>query len=108
MARPSQQVKAGTIALDGGKFPPSALALLREHGVAQPHTPDPTAPQTETQRRFRSNDKTNVRVYGGDGLFDYGKSVMTRPCLHCAKPVEVPGTSVWWGKGRWRVRRAHG
>jgi hypothetical protein len=43
----------------------------------------------QAQRRFRSNDKHNVAAYGGEGGFDYGKSVLTRPCKHCSKPVEV-------------------
>jgi len=64
-----------------------------------PHKADTNAPMAETQRRYRSNDPTNVRVWGGDGGFDYGKAVKTQPCLMCGKPVEVPGTSEWWGKG---------
>ena len=75
--------------------------LLREHGVADPHQPDANAPLVETQRRYRSTDKKNVARFGGDGGFDYGKSVKTRACLRCGKGCEVAGTSVWWGKGKW-------
>ena len=55
----------------------------------------------ETQRRYRSTDKRNVRLYGGEGGFDYGKAVQTRACLRCGKGCEIAGTSVWWGKGKW-------
>ena len=55
----------------------------------------------ETQRRYRSTDTRNVKVYGGEGGFDYGKAVQTRVCLRCGKGCEVAGTSVWWGKGKW-------
>ena len=75
--------------------------LLREDGVADPHQPDANAPLVETQRRYRSTDKKNVARFGGDGGFDYGKSVKTRACLRCGKGCEVAGTSVWWGKGKW-------
>ena len=78
-----------------------AAQLLREHGVADPHQPDANAPLVETQRRYRSTDKKNVARFGGDGGFDYGKSVKTRACLRCGKGCEVAGTSVWWGKGKW-------
>lgn len=66
-----------------------------------PHEADPAAPLVSTQRRYRSNDRSNVLRFGGDGGFDYGKSVCTRACRMCAKPVEVVGTAVWWGKGKW-------
>lgn len=69
--------------------------------MADPHQPDPNAPLVETQRRYRSTDKRNVKAYGGDGGFDYGKAVQTRACLRCGKGCEVAGTSVWWGKGKW-------
>ena len=55
----------------------------------------------ETQWRYRSTDKRNVKTYGGEGGFDYGKAVQTRACLRCGKGCEVAGTSVWWGKGKW-------
>ena len=95
------KIKAGEITMceDGG-FPTEALALFRKAGVAQPHVADKKAPVVTTQRRYRSNLKRNWRTYGGQGGFDYGKAVDTRPCLCCGKPVELPGTSVWWGKGR--------
>ena len=96
-----KKIKAGGVTLDGGRFPPEALALFRSHGVAQPHTADPRAPQVEALRRFRSNNKRNVKIYGGIGGFDYGKKVLTQACTHCGRPVEVAGTSVWWGKGCW-------
>ena len=76
--------------------------MLREHGVAHPHTADDKAPSVETQRRYRSTDKNNVAMYANhNGGYDYGKKVHTRPCLKCSAPVEVSGTSVWWGLGCW-------
>lgn len=98
------KVASGEVVLEGGRFPPSALAILREEGVAQPHQADATAPRTETQRRFKSNNKNNVRMVAinhQNGGFDYGKKVMTQPCRLCGKPVEISGTSVWWGLGKW-------
>ena len=96
-----QKVRAGEITLQAGKFPPEALAVFHDHRVTMPHEADETAPATETQRRYRSNDEHNRRLHGTDAGFDYGKAVKTRPCRFCAKPVEVAGTSVWWGRGRW-------
>ena len=32
---------------------------------------------------------------------DYGKSCQTQACKLCGQPVEVPGSSLWWGKGIW-------
>ena len=95
------EVKAGELALKAGTFPPEALAVFRQHGVAMPHVADDTAPMTETHRRYKSADEHNRLKHGGDGRYDYGKTVKTRPCRYCHKGVEVPGTSVWWGKGRW-------
>ena len=34
-----EQIKAGALTLDRGRFPRAALQLLREHGVADPHQP---------------------------------------------------------------------
>lgn len=96
-----QKVRSGEVALKAGVFPPEALAVLRSHGVAMPHVADDDAPLTETQRRYKSNDTANRLRYGTDAGYDYGRTVKTRPCRYCAKPVEVAGTSVWWGKGRW-------
>ena len=86
-------------------LPPQVLVkrfFFREHGVAAPHEADESAPMVETRRRYRSDDKANVAKYGGDGGYDYGKTVKTRPCRFCNAGVEVPGTSVWWGKGKWK------
>ena len=55
-----EKIKKGSITLEGGRFPPSALKLFREHGVAQPHEIDETAPSTLTTRRYRSNDNGNL------------------------------------------------
>lgn len=96
-----QKIKTGELALEGGRFPRAALQVFRDRGVADPHKRDTNAPMTEAQRRYRSTDKWNRQRYGGDGGFDYGKAVKTQPCLQCGKAVEVPGTSVWWGKGLW-------
>ena len=96
------QIKGGSLSLEGGKFPAKALDTFREHGVAQPHKRLPNAPMLEAKRRYRSDDKDNVHKYGGDGGFDYGKIVQTQPCECCNKGVEVPGTSEWWGKGKWK------
>ena len=93
-----KKIKAGGVTLDGGRFPPERLR--RSHGVAQPHTADRGAPGRRL-RSFRSNNKRNVKIYGGNGGFDYGKKVLTQACTHCGRPVEVAGTSVWWGKGCW-------
>ena len=82
-----EKVKGGTIELTGGKFPRSALALFRECGVAQPHEIDPTAPQFETQRRYRSNDKRNVAMYADGGGFELPKLEM--PKLELPK-LELP------------------
>ena len=60
-----------------------------------------SADKVEAQRRYRSTDKRNVAIHGGVGGWDYGKKVMTQPCLHCGRPVEIAGTSTWWGLGRW-------
>jgi len=96
------RIKAGSIDLSGGRFPHDALELFRAHGVAQPHERDESAPQTEADRRYRSCDVQNqLKLFGSSG-HDYGKKVSTQPCKHCKAPVEVPGTSVWWGKGRWQ------
>jgi len=94
------KIKDGSLSLRAGKFPPEALALLRQHGVTQPHTIDQTAPMSDAQRRYQSTDQRNRNRYA-NGSFDYGKSVKTRPCVCCGKAVEVPGTSVWWGLGKW-------
>ena len=101
IAKVHEAVRAGTISFEGGKFPKAALDIFRQHGVAQPHKPSASAPKTEARRMYTSDDRHNVRVYGGDGGFDYGKKVLTQPCDLCGKAVEVPGTSVWWGKGKW-------
>ena len=96
------QIASGGLKLgSGGTFPAEALALFQRHGVAQPHTRDESAPHVETRRRYTSADKANVERHGGRGGFDYGKKVMTQVCRCCDQPVEVPGTSVWWGKGKW-------
>ena len=96
------QIASGGLKLgSGGTFPAEALALFQRHGVAQPHTRDESAPHVETRRRYTSADKANVDRHGGRGGFDYGKKVMTQVCRCCDQPVEVPGTSVWWGKGKW-------
>ena len=34
-----EQIKAGALTLDRGRFPRAALQLLRDHGVADPHQP---------------------------------------------------------------------
>ena len=94
-----QKIRTGDLALEGGRFPRAALQVFRDAGVTDPHKRDTKAPMTEAQRRYRSTSKRNVERYGGDGGFDYGKSVKTQPCLQCGAAVEVPGTSVWWGKG---------
>ena len=94
-----QKLKSGALALESGRFPRAALQILRDHGVAEPHKRDTNAPMTDAHRRYRSNDGRNVAWFGGDGGFDYGKTVKTQPCPQCGAAVEVPGTSVWWGKG---------
>lgn len=95
------KIRAGGVTLEGGRFPKEALQLFQQHGVTQPHTPDKSADKVEAQRRYRSTDKRNVAIHGGVGGWDYGKKVMTQPCLHCGRPVEIAGTSTWWGLGRW-------
>ena len=98
-----EQIRSGGVSFDGGKFPREALRLLQQHGIAQPHARDDSAPMVETDRRYTSDRKHNVALYGTAGGFDYGKKVQTQPCKSCGKPVEVPGTSVWWGLGCWRA-----
>ena len=95
------KIRSGELTLSNGTFPREALDVFVRHGVAQPHEADDTKPTALTQRRYRSFDERNCARFGGDGGFDYGKAVQTRPCRTCGKAVEVPGTSVWWGKGRW-------
>ena len=92
--------KDGDIKIEGGRFPSSALKLFREHGVAQPHKADSKAPKTQTQRRYQSGIHRNQQYHG---QFDYGKTVSTQPCIKCGKPVEIAGSSVWWGKGCFSV-----
>ena len=41
-------------------------------------------------------------VHGDGSGFDYGKTVKTQACKQCGKAVEVAGTSVWWGNGKWK------
>lgn len=97
------QIRSGGVSLDGGKFPKAALQVLQQHGIAQPHVPDVNAPYVPADRRYRSSDQSNILIHGTSGGFDYGKRVQTQPCAHCGKAVEVPGTSVWWGLGRWKA-----
>lgn len=94
-----EAVKKGSVSLEGGTFPPSALTILKKHGVAEPHEIDETKPTIETTRRYRSNDKQNVQFYGDGGGFDYGKTVKTKPCKQCvwrqqleAAPSPAPGS----------------
>jgi len=95
------KIKDGSISLADGTFPPEALELFKRHGVAQPHTADDATLMREVQRRYRSRDMRNRSRHGEGGQYDFGKRVMTRTCATCAKPMEVAGTSVWWGRGRW-------
>ena len=96
-----QKIKDGDLTIEGGRFPRGALQCFVDHGVANPHKPDPNAPLVEAQRRYRSADSRNAALHGGPGGWDYGRKVQTRPCVCCGKACEIPGTSVWWGKGRW-------
>ena len=97
-----QGIRHGQIEIKNGKFPAKALEVFRSRGVAMPHRRSEGAPLVEAQRRYRSSDKHNVLHHGGDGGFDYGKTVKTQVCKCCHAGVEVPGTSVWWGRGKWK------
>jgi len=83
-------------------FPKAALELFIKEGITKPHEPDHSAPPTHTQRRYASADRNNLKriASAGEGHFDYGKAVDTKPCAYCSRAVEVPGTSIWWGKGK--------
>ena len=50
-------------------------------------------------RRYSSGNKRNLKRFATDGGYDYGRSLQTRPCTKCGGAVEVPGTSIWWGRG---------
>lgn len=97
-----QGIRDGKIEIKNGKFPDEALEVFRSRGVAMPHKRKEGAPLVEAQRRYRSSDKHNVQRHGGEGGFDYGKTVKTQACECCNAGVEVPGTSAWWGRGKWK------
>ena len=94
-----EKIRGGALALQSGRFPRAALEVFVTHGVADPHSRNPLAPMVEAQRRYRSTDYDNLARE--DVEYDYGKSVQTQACRRCGKACEVPGTSVWWGKGSW-------
>ena len=81
---------------DRTRSQPYAQRMLRAFGdcascCASRHKADTKAPQQQTERRYQSTDQHNRALHCPNGIngFDYGKKVLTQPCLMCDKPVEV-------------------
>ena len=92
--------------LTDGRFPHAAYKLFQEHGAPNPH--DYSGPLHD-RKEDSDNDARGGASSGGfytaaSGYVAQGSRVsrtyLVQECRLCASCKEKPGSSSWWGAGR--------